>query len=77
MSTAAKPFALTDKQLAKGIAVGKFTITELGIEKKCTMCGEWYPFDDEFYQPYFKKAESRFYVKAECKACCTERHRKH
>ncbi|KJF83700.1 hypothetical protein UA31_03330 [Photobacterium angustum] len=59
------------------MATGIFAITELGLEKKCTMCGDWYPFDDEFYQSYFIKAKNRHQVKAECKACCIERYRNH
>ena len=43
--------------------------TELGIEKRCTVCQEFWPEDDEFY--YFSRSDNRYY--AECKACYSDR----
>jgi hypothetical protein len=42
------------------------TDPEIGIEKLCKSCGEWWPLDDEFYYPSNP---------AYCKACWIERNR--
>ncbi|ASN71614.1 hypothetical protein 2F1_13 [Uncultured Caudovirales phage clone 2F_1] len=48
--------------------------TELGIEKRCTCCNEYFPFDDEFfYKNGFKHGIQQW--TARCKACYVETYR--
>lgn len=44
--------------------------TELGIEKQCTACGEFWPADKEFF---YSAGNGR--LMAQCIACCEERKR--
>ena len=62
---------------------------ELGPEKRCNVCGEWWPLDEEFW--YFKvipagrpaKSGGKVYVRSHevrhvysrCRACWNERSR--
>jgi|GEM_PF-1047459 len=45
--------ALTPAQIARGIKSGRYLMTELGLERLCSRCGDYYPADTEFwyYQP--------------------------
>ena len=43
-------------------------ITELGIEKRCTKCGEYYPADTEFYY----RGHGSDGLHTWCKACVNE-----
>jgi len=47
-------------------------ITELGIERRCPMCGEWLPADDEFYA----KGKNGRRLYSYCRACNIERGQK-
>lgn len=48
--------------------------TELGIEKRCSHCGDYFPFDDEFfYRNGFKNGYQQW--TATCKACFVEMYR--
>ncbi len=48
--------------------------TELGTEKRCTGCNEYFPFDqDFFYKNGLKKGVQQW--TARCKACFTETYR--
>ena len=38
--------------------------TELGLEKKCTKCGDWWPADKEFYN-----SNGGGKLHSKCKAC--------
>lgn len=51
-----------------GIVAGE---EELGIQKRCPRCGEWLPFDGEFW--YYQTAHGRRVVMAYCRACWQER----
>lgn len=45
-----------------------FINTDLGIEKRCSLCGEYLPFDLEFYfSSGFKNNKKQFH--ARCKPC--------
>ena len=50
----------------KGVAVPTME-TELGTERLCTWCGEWWPQDEEFW--YFQKGGA---VMGRCKACWSD-----
>ena len=41
--------------------------TELGIERLCAGCGEWWPEDDEFW--YYQRGR----IIGRCRACWSER----
>lgn len=45
-----------------------YIYTELGQEKRCSCCGEYYPLDNEFF---YRKGIKNGQVKytAQCKAC--------
>lgn len=45
-----------------------YIYTELGCEKRCSACGEYYPLDNEFF---YRKGIKNGQVKytAQCKAC--------
>lgn len=44
-------------------------VTELGYEKKCSTCGDFWPEDTEFF--YWNAPQNRYY--AECIACYSQR----
>lgn len=41
-------------------------VTELGIERQCNACGEWWPLDREFYH---LAPKGLLGFKARCRAC--------
>lgn len=41
--------------------------TELGTEKLCICCGDYYPLDSEFF--YTRKVNGKLRYEAPCKAC--------
>lgn len=45
-----------------------YIYTELGCEKRCSACGEYYPLDNEFF---YRKGSKNGKIKytAQCKAC--------
>ena len=45
--------------------------TELGTEKLCLCCEDYYPMDDEFFYPKRRKTASgvKYEYEAVCKAC--------
>lgn len=45
--------------------------TELGIERKCSKCGEWWPHDTEFY---YADADGLGGLTSRCRACFAERY---
>lgn len=46
------------------------TVTELGTEKRCVSCGEYWPVDAEFFRP---QASSRDHWSARCIACIRDK----
>jgi len=42
-------------------------VTELGIERLCAGCGEWWPQDEEFW--YYQRGK----IIGRCRACWSER----
>lgn len=51
-----------------------YIYTELGREKRCPCCGEYYPLDGEFFfSNGNKNGQPRF--TAQCKACYVENYR--
>lgn len=44
--------------------------TELGTERRCPHCGDWWPLDDEFWQPTVKRGRATFH--SWCRACLAE-----
>lgn len=48
--------------------------TELGTEKRCTLCGDYYPLDtDFFYKNGIWRGKTQW--RSHCKACFTENYR--
>lgn len=48
--------------------------TELGTEKRCTHCNEYFPFDEEFfYKNGFRNGVQQW--TARCRACYIEHYR--
>jgi hypothetical protein len=45
--------------------------TELGIERFCRGCEEWWPEDEEFW--YFQTKHKTPQVQGHCRACWSER----
>jgi len=41
-------------------------VTELGVERQCNACREWWPLDDEFFYRRLSGYQGR------CKACVNE-----
>lgn len=64
--------AINPKTLARGLKNGTYIETELGIEKRCTQCGQFWPVDDEFYFAQVDKGIER--ATSCCKACYLERY---
>lgn len=56
--------------------LAKTRLTELGIERQCTKCREYWPEDTEFF--YTSKRVDRKIedIQQPCKACCLELRRK-
>lgn len=51
-----------------------YIITELGKEKRCSGCNEYYPFDEEFfYKNGYKDYKQQW--SALCRACYVEKYR--
>jgi hypothetical protein len=49
---------------------GDLIVTELGIERVCTACGESWPYDPEFF---YRQPNGLLGLQAMCKACKSER----
>lgn len=58
--------------LARGLRTGQYRETDLGIEKQCTRCGEFWPVDDEFYPVQREAAGVR--AASMCRACFVEKY---
>ncbi len=44
--------------------------TELGIEKRCPRCTDWWPLDETFWFRYLKRGRPAW--SSQCRACCNE-----
>lgn len=42
------------------------TVTELGTERRCSICGDWWPLDEEFY---YRQRNGYGGFQSICKAC--------
>lgn len=44
---------LTCAQILRGLQSGRYAMTTIGLERRCSLCGEYWPADTEFfyYQP--------------------------
>lgn len=54
---------------------GKRKLTELGMEKQCTCCGEFYPIDKEFFYRNGKGLRGQQLYVAQCKDCYVTNYR--
>lgn len=54
----------------RGFPSKKLREGELGLEKLCAACNEWWPADDEFFSPDVGGAGGRYNY---CKACAAEK----
>jgi hypothetical protein len=61
--------ALSPAQIQRGLSSGRFRMTDLGLEKLCSRCDEYYPADTEFwyYQPSSRQGLNNY-----CHACYRE-----
>lgn len=41
--------ALTPVQIARGLKSGRYVMSEIGLERLCGRCNEYYPADTEFW----------------------------
>lgn len=57
---------ISDIALRRGIKSGLYRQTELGLEKRCSACGDYWPADPEFFYPKGGRLASQ------CKACFRE-----
>ncbi len=68
-----------NESTSKGISAPKFIETELGTEKLCIECQEYWPLDNEFWFTYRnkpnKKGERTIGYEAACKCCYDIRYR--
>lgn len=60
--------------LARGLRTGTYRETDLGIEKQCTRCGEFWPVDDEFYSVQREADGAR--ASSMCRACFVEHYKR-
>ena len=65
---------LEKKALQTGLKSGRYKITKLGVEQKCSTCNEYWPLDSDFF---FRASYSPTGLQRMCKACIIERKRKH
>lgn len=63
----AQALVLTDQQRRLALRAGRLRETELGLEKRCSVCGDYWPADTEFF--YAKGAG----LMSCCKACYVAR----
>lgn len=70
-----------NESTSKGIKPSKFIETELGTEKLCIECREFWPLDKEFWFTYRNKpnknGERTIGYEAACKCCYDTRYRPH
>lgn len=52
--------------------VANVRLTELGRERRCTKCGEYWPEDSEFFYVTNRSDQNRPCVQQPCKACYVE-----
>lgn len=52
--------------IAKGVTVGRFRMTPYGMEKRCSICHEFWPADTEFFY------DQRQTLSSQCRACHAE-----
>lgn len=56
--------------------VAKRIETELGTEKQCSGCQEFYPLDRQFWYRHGRDKHGNVRYEERCKACWEERYRK-
>lgn len=64
--------AINPRTLAQGLKTGKYRQTEIGIEKRCSHCGEYWPVDNEFYARQKEPGGER--ASAMCLACYAQKY---
>lgn len=73
------PNLSSNESTGKGMSVPKFIETELGTEKLCIECQEYWPLDNEFWFTYRNKpnknGERSTGYEAACKCCYDIRYR--
>lgn len=65
--------SITEKALVLGLRNGRYRISDIGLEKRCPDCGDWWPVDDEFYFVQRERGVER--PSACCKACYLARYK--
>lgn len=62
---------ITARLIRMGLKSGKLMITSLGLERRCPQCGEFWPYDTEFFHLCGGGAN----LTGWCKACLSEHRR--
>ena len=63
--------SLPERILQRRIVQGKYQFDEFGqLEKRCSICGEFWPADTEFFYAQTDKCDG---LKSSCRACNFER----
>lgn len=57
-----------------GIASGQYRETDIGTEKRCTRCGEFWPVDTDFYSSQRTNGTER--ASSHCRACLADRYKR-
>lgn len=60
----------TTQTVTLGFKKGSYALTNLGLERRCSMCAEFWPADTEFF---WSTPKSPSGLHCWCKACYTER----
>jgi hypothetical protein len=61
--------ALSPFLIGHGIRTGRYKVTDIGLEKRCTACDDWWPADTEFFAVQSCKPDG---LSSGCKCCHAE-----
>lgn len=62
--------ALTVERIRRGCTKGRYALTSIGLERRCSRCKEMWPADTEFFFAFH--APSSDGLASHCKACYRE-----
>ena len=63
---------IAPERIAVAIRNGTMAHTALGISRRCPRCGEWYPYDSEFWMSHLGRG---YGLHCWCKGCHVEARR--
>lgn len=64
----------TPSFIRTGVESGKYILTDLGLEKRCSMCGDYWPADSQFFGMRWSNNEING-LSSGCRACVVESER--